>query len=85
MTAFLFIPASVDGSGARRVDFGNIASLFTEGEEPVRRSNTTRNLFRAAAAVLLLLIAFGDTLLVTRPGPTTSLPAARTASARAIL
>ena len=81
MTAYLFIPATVGRGDARRVDFGNIASLFAEREEPVRRSSAARSLLRMAAAALLLLLAIGDTLLLTRPGAITGLPASRATSA----
>lgn len=85
MTAFLFIPTTVGGIDARRVDFANIASLFTEGEEPARRSDSRRKLLRAAAAALLLVLVIGDTLLVRRPGVDAGLPAAPAAAARAML
>ena len=85
MTAFLFIPATVGSSDARRVDFAAIASLFAESEEPLRSSDIPRNILRAAAAALLLLLVIGDTLLVTRPGAGTGLPAAHAASARTTL
>ncbi len=85
MTAFLFIPATVDSSCARRVDFAKIASLFAESEEPARRSDTTGTLLRVAAAALLLLLAIGDALLVTRPGACTGVPAAPGLAARATL
>ena len=67
MTAFLFIPAVVGGRDARRVDLGNIASLFSESEEPARRELAGRTVLRAVATALLLLLAIGDTLLVARP------------------
>lgn len=85
MTAFLFIPSTLDSSAARRVDFGNIASLFAEYEEPLRPADVKRNLLRAGAAALLLLLAVGDTLLVTRPTPMTGLPAVPTSPSRATL
>lgn len=74
MTAFLFIPTSVGGVDARRVDFGNIASLFAEREEPAPRLDATRLLFRVAAAALLFLLLVGDLLLVTRPSSALGLP-----------
>lgn len=85
MTAFLFIPATVDTSGARRIDVANFASLFAESEEPARRSSATGSLLRAVAAALLLLLVIGDALLVTRPGASTGLPAAPGIAARAML
>lgn len=85
MTAFLFIPATVGNNGARRVDLANFASLFADLDEPVHRSNSMRKLLRIAAAVLLTLLAIGDTLLVTRPSAGTGLPAAPATSARAML
>lgn len=78
MTTFLFIPTSTDGRRERQVDFAGIASLFAEAEEPARRPGAKRGLFRLAAAVLLLLLAVGDTLLVART--LTSSPATRRAS-----
>lgn len=67
MTAFLFIPATRDARYTRRVDFANIASLFTETDEPAptRRSHDTAA--RVAAMLLILFGAIGDTILVARP------------------
>lgn len=84
MTAFLFIPTTVGGIDARRVDFANVASLFAEVEEPAHRSDAGRKVLRAVAAALLLVLVIGDTLLVTRPGADAGLPAARAASTRAM-
>ena len=85
MTAFLFIPATVDGRGARRVDFANIAGLFAECEEPMRRSAAAGTLIRVAAAALLLLLVIGDALLVTRPVASAGLPASSAIAVRAML
>ena len=65
MTAFLYIPS---GAGlSRRVDLSNIASLFSEIEEQPKTPPTNRLVLRAVAAALLVLLAFGDTMLVNRP------------------
>lgn len=77
MTAFLFIPSSVDSGTARRVDFAQIASLFAEHEEPAHRSRPQRKLFQAAAVVLLLLMVIGDAVIVTRPGQMLGPPTSR--------
>ena len=65
MTAFLFIPSN-NGLN-RRVDLAHVASLFSEAEEPPRTPATSRLALRAAAAALLVLLAFGDTVLVNQP------------------
>ncbi len=84
MTAFLFIPSTIGASGARRVDFARVASLFAEQDEPVRCTGTSRKLMRAAAIVLLLLMVIGDALIVTRPGAVLGLRTTR-ACARPML
>lgn len=67
MAAFLFIPVGGEAGLARRVDFANIGELFTEIEEPPRAEGRGRVL-RVLIAALLFLLAFGDMLLVARPG-----------------
>lgn len=67
MAALLFIPVAGSGEFARRVDLAGIAGLFAEVEEPQRPTRRHR-ILRVFAAVLLFLLAFGDTLLVARPG-----------------
>ena len=68
MTAFLFIPTPRDARLARRVDFANIASLFTETEEtPVRKTVLQGQAIRLAAMALILIGIVGDTILVARP------------------
>lgn len=66
MTTFLFIPPSGSDRHIRQVDFASIAGLFAEAEEPSRQTRTGHGLLRLAAAVLLVLLAVGDTLLVAR-------------------
>lgn len=80
MTAFLFIPAIAGSRDARRVDLGNIATLFSESEEPARREPAGRTMLRAAATALLLLLAIGDTVLVMRPAALGGCPAPRPVS-----
>ena len=67
MTAFLFIPTPRDTKLARRVDFANIASLFTEADEPASAHAPRGLVTRAMAMVLILLFAVGDSILVARP------------------
>ncbi len=66
MTAFLFIPPTTAGAPiGRRVDFGNIGSLFAETEEPAPRpKNQTAKI---GMIILVLLGVVGDALLVTHP------------------
>ena len=64
MTAFLFIPAR--GGASQRVDLANIASLFSEVEEPHHAPIGSGFILRACAAALLVLLAFGDTVLVNQ-------------------
>ena len=65
MTAYLYISAS--GGPSRRVDLTNIASLFSEVEDAPGPAPTARFGLRAVAAALLMLLAFGDTVLVNPP------------------
>ena len=68
MTAFLFIPATHDARLPRRVDFANIAALFTEAEEPQARKPILKGqAMRLAAMALILVGIVGDTILVARP------------------
>ena len=71
MTAFLFIPATGGTGLARRVDFANIGSLFTEVEPP-KPSRDRHHIARVALMIIILLGAIGDTVLVARPGALTS-------------
>ena len=66
MTAFLYISSDRGAGLARRVDFGNIASLFAESDAPSRESRA-RALLRIAAALLFVLLAIGDTVLLGPP------------------
>ena len=84
MTAFLFIPATVGTDSMRRIDVARMASLFAEVDEPASHCRPPRTLFRVAAAALLVLLAIGDTLLVTRPGSLACETAPRPNQARAM-
>ncbi len=65
MTAFLYIRDG-DAQPARRVDFTRIASLFIESEE-APQDRRARPLLQIAAAILLVVAAVSDTVLVMRP------------------
>ena len=67
MTAFLFIPTSSDGKLARRVDFGNIASLFADVDEPATHARSNNTMTRVLALLMIVIFAVGDTVLVARP------------------
>ena len=66
MTAFLFIPTPADARLGRRVDFGNIASLFAEADEPPPRHEKSQAA-RIGLMILILLGTLGDLMLVARP------------------
>lgn len=66
MTAFLFIPSTTGVGPGRRVNFADIANLFSELEAPPPQRRRLQPA-RIALMMLVLLGAIGDTLIVARP------------------
>ena len=67
MTSLLFIPTTFDAHQHRRIDFARMASLFAEADEPTLAPRLPDSKTRLIASVLILLCAFGDTVLIARP------------------
>ena len=78
MSAFLYLPAAAGTTTTRRVDIGNIASLFAEIEETAVAPGRSGLVTRLLAILLILLFAVGDMVLVSHPDAAALSPIAAT-------